>query len=46
LGIINWHQEEIQKLDRKKKCQPSMDSIIQEQALIIYVFPENIEEED
>jgi hypothetical protein len=47
-GIINWHQEEIQKLDRKtkKKCQQSMDSITREQTLIAYMFPEKREEED
>jgi hypothetical protein len=46
-GIINWHQEEIQKLNRKtEKCQQPMDSITQEQTLIAYMFPEKREEED
>jgi hypothetical protein len=42
-GIINWHQEEIQKLYKKKYQH---HSITQEQKLIIFVFPEKREEED
>jgi hypothetical protein len=33
-------------IEKQEKCLPSMDSIIQVQTLIVYVFPEKTEEED
>jgi hypothetical protein len=37
--IINWHQEEIQKLDRKiRKILTIMESITPEMTLIVYIF--------
>jgi hypothetical protein len=46
-GITNWHQEEIQKLDRKtRKMLTIHEQHHQEQTLIAYMFPEKREEED
>jgi hypothetical protein len=46
-GIINWHQEEIKRLDKNKgKCRQSVDSVTQEETLIVYIFIEKREEED
>jgi hypothetical protein len=46
-GIINWHQEEIQKPDRKtRKMLTIHGQHHQEQTLIAYMFPEKREEED
>jgi hypothetical protein len=39
-GIINWHQEKVQKLDRKGNANHLVDSITQEQTLIVCMFPE------
>jgi hypothetical protein len=45
--ISNWHEGEIQKMDRKtSKVLTAMDSITHEQTLIICKFPEKREEED
>jgi hypothetical protein len=46
-GIINKHQEEIQKLDRKtRKMLTIHGQHHQEQTLIVYMFQEKREEED
>jgi hypothetical protein len=46
-GIINWHQEEIQNLDRKaRKMLTIHGQHHPEQTLVAYMFSEKREEED
>jgi alkylhydroperoxidase/carboxymuconolactone decarboxylase family protein YurZ len=44
-GIVNWHQEERQKLDRKtRELLTILDSIAQKQKWISCMFPDNRKE--